>query len=106
MLLGPAAIRGLQNARPSGPGQVLATAKHFAGDGGTTGGIDRGNTVGDEASLREVHIAGYRAAIAAGVGSMMVSYSSWNGERMHGHKRLLTDVLRGELGFDGLLVSD
>ena len=106
VLLGPAAIRGLQGARNSGAAQVLSTAKHFAGDGGTTGGVDRGNTVGDEATLRQLHLEGYRAAIAAGVGSIMVSYSSWNGERMHGHKRMLTNVLRGELGFEGLLVSD
>jgi len=53
-----------------------------------------------------LHMAGYVAAIKAGAGSIMVSYNSWNGEGMHGHKRLLTDVLRGELGFTGLLVSD
>lgn len=105
-LLGPPAIRGFQGPDMSRPGRVLATAKHFAGDGGTVGGVDRGNTVGDDAALQRIHMAGYRAAIAAGVGSIMVSYNSWNGERMHGHTRLLTDVLRGELRFEGLLVSD
>ena len=105
-LLGPAVIRGLQRTRTSGAGQVLATAKHFVGDGGTASGVDRGDTAGDESELRDIHLSAYRAAIAAGVGSIMVSYSSWNGDKMHGHKRLLTDVLRGELGFKGVLVSD
>ena len=105
-LLGPAAIRGFQGPDMSRPGRVLATAKHFVGDGGTALGVDRGNTVGDERTLQQIHMEGYRAAIAAGVGSIMVSYNSWNDQRMHGHKRLLTDVLRGELRFDGLLVSD
>ena len=90
----------------SQPGRVLATAKHFVGDGGTALGVDRGDTIGDERALRQTHLDGYRAAIAARVGSIMVSCNSWNGQRMHGHKRLLTDVLRGELRFDGLLVSD
>jgi beta-glucosidase len=85
---------------------VLATAKHFVGDGGTTGGVDRGDTDGAEDALRALHMAGYVAAIKAGAGSIMVSYNSWKGEKMHGHRRLLTDVLRGELGFTGLLVSD
>ena len=105
-LLGPAAIRGLQGTNMSEPGRVLATAKHFVGDGGTKGGVDRGDTAGDEAMLRAIHLEGYKAAIAAGAGSIMVSFNSWNGQKMHGHKRMLTDVLRGELGFRGLLVSD
>lgn len=106
LLLGPPFIRGTQGASLSEPGRVLATAKHFVGDGGTKGGVDRGDTSGDEAALRAIHLEGYKAAIKAGAGSIMVSYNSWNGQKMHGHKRLLTDVLRGELGFPGLLVSD
>ncbi len=85
---------------------VLACAKHFIGDGGTLGGKDQGNTVCDEANLRKLYLPPYRAAIKAGVGSIMVSYSSWNGVKMHGNKYLLTDVLKGELGFQGFLVSD
>ena len=106
VMLGPAAIRGLQGADLSETGRVLATAKHFAGDGGTTGGVDRADTTGDEEALRKLHMTGYVAAIKAGAGSIMISYNSWNGQKMHGHKRLITDVLRGQLGFQGLIVSD
>jgi beta-glucosidase len=88
------------------PGRVLATAKHFVGDGGTRNGVDRGDTVVDEATLRRLHLPGYIAAIKAGVGSIMVSYNSWNGEKMHGQRHLITDVLKGELGFTGIVVSD
>jgi beta-glucosidase len=105
--LGAAAIRGLQGpALSREPASVLACAKHFLGDGGTMNGDDQGNTICDEATLRKVHLPPYRAAIAAGVGSIMVSYNSWNGEKLHGQKHLLTDVLKGELGFRGFLVSD
>jgi len=106
VLLGPAAVRGLQGSAPPQNGRVLATAKHFMGDGGTKNGVDRGDTAGPEASLRAIHMPGYAATIKARVGAIMVSYNSWNGEKMHGNKRLLTDVLRGELGFTGLIVSD
>jgi len=105
-LLGGAAVRGFQGTSWGKPGSVLACAKHFLGDGGTTQGTDQGNTECDEATLRKIHLPGYRAAIKAGVGSVMVSYSSWNGKKMHGNKYLLTDLLKGELGFDGFLISD
>ena len=88
------------------PASVLACAKHFLGDGGTTNGVDQGDTICDEATLRKLYLPPYAAAIKAGVGSIMVSYSSWNGRKMHGNKYLLTDVLKGELGFHGFLVSD
>jgi beta-glucosidase len=105
--LGAAATVGLQGKKLSAePASVLACAKHFIGDGGTTNGIDQGNTVCDEATLRKLYLPPYAAAIKAGVGSIMVSYSSWNGQKMHGNKYLLTDVLKGELGFAGFLVSD
>lgn len=103
--LGAAEIRGLQGPKLSST-PVLACAKHFLADGGTANGIDQGNTICDEATLRKVYLAPYVAAIKAGVGSIMVSYSSWNGKKMHGNKYLLTDVLKGELGFKGFLVSD
>ena len=105
--LGVAATIGLQGKKLSAaPASVLACAKHFIGDGGTTNGIDQGNTVCDEATLRKLYLPPYIAAIKAGVGSIMVSYSSWNGVKMHGNKYLLNDVLKGELGFQGFLVSD
>jgi beta-glucosidase len=103
--LGAAANRGLQSELPGGF-RVLACTKHFAGDGGTQNGVDQGNTIGDDAALRNLHLAPYDAAIKAGTKSIMVSYSSWNGQKMHGHKQLLTDVLKGEMGFKGFLVSD
>ncbi len=105
--LGAAAVRGLQGEQLSADSSsVLACAKHFIGDGGTQGGVDQGNDVCDEATLRKLYLPPYEAAIKAGVGSIMVSYSSWNGKKMHGNKHLLTDVLKGELGFKGFLVSD
>jgi beta-glucosidase len=104
--LGAGAIHGLQTADLAGPLAVLACAKHFLGDGGTTGGKDQGDTVCDEPTLRRLFLAPYVEAVRAGVGSIMVSFSSWNGGKMHGQRGLLTDVLKGELGFRGFLVSD
>lgn len=104
--LGAAAVRGLQGDDLSRPGGVLASAKHYVGDGGTTKGVDQGDTRVDEATLRRVHLPGYVAAVKAGVGSVMASFNSWNGEKLHGHKYLLTTVLKGELGFKGFVVSD
>ncbi|MCW4461984.1 exo 1,3/1,4-beta-D-glucan glucohydrolase [Sphingomonas sp. BT-65] len=104
-----ALIDGLQGARASGTiqqGHVAASAKHFLGDGGTTGGIDQGDTQVDEKTLIVTHAQGYIAAIDAGVMTVMASYNSWNGEKMHGNKSMLTDVLKGKMGFDGFIVSD
>jgi len=119
--LGAAAVRGFQGGDLKDPLRVLACAKHYVGDGGTVYGsgtvaletdktkhwpMDQGDTRVTEADLRRIHMAGYRTAIEEGVGSIMPSYSSWNGERMSGHKHLLTDVLKGEMGFEGFLISD
>lgn len=103
--MGAAAIRGFQGDTLN-KNSVLACAKHFAADGGTENGKDQGNTVCDEATFRKVYLAPYEAAIKAGAESIMVSYSSWNGQKMHGNKHLLTDVLKNEMGFQGFLVSD
>lgn len=86
--------------------KVVATAKHFIGDGGTVGGKDQGNAELSEADLIAEHLPGYIQAIGAGVQTVMASFSSWNGEKLHGHKYLLTDVLKGRLGFDGFVVGD
>jgi beta-glucosidase len=99
-------VTGLQGPTLGGPASVLATAKHFVGDGGTTGGIDQGDTALGEAELRAVHLPPFRAAVQRGVGSVMISYSSVNGVKMHGNRYLVTDVLKGELGFTGFVVSD
>ena len=85
---------------------VVATAKHFVGDGGTHTGDDRGDTRLPIETLLDVHGAGYGPAIDAGVMTVMASFNRWNGEKVHGNKYLLTDVLRGQLGFKGFVVSD
>jgi beta-glucosidase len=105
--LGAAYIRGLQGLKlGSDPLRVIACAKHYLGDGGTLKGEDRENTVAPEEEMRNIYLAPYRAAVEAGVGSVMISFSSLNGEKMHAHTYLITDVLKGELGFNGLVVSD
>ena len=105
-MMGAAAIEGFQGGDLSKPETILACAKHFVGDGGTTDGIDQGNTAVSEEILRALHMAGYIDAIDAGVGSIMASFNSWNGEKLHGHEYLLTEVLKEELGFEGFIISD
>jgi beta-glucosidase len=109
-LSGPA-VRGFQGKDYSDPLGVLACAKHFVGDGGTAygstkTGLDQGDTKVDEATLRKVHLQGYYSAIEAGVGTIMPSYSSWNGVKCSASKQLLTDLLKNEMGFEGFLISD
>src|SRR5204863_2740939 len=99
-------ITGRQGQTLGGPASVLATAKHYIGDGGTTGGDDQGNAQISEVELRAIHLPPFRAAVQRGVGSVMISYSSWNGLKMHANQFLITDVLKGELGFSGFVVSD
>ena len=107
-----AAVLGFQGSSLTST-SVLATAKHFVADGGTTFGtgssgylIDQGDARISESELRTVHLPGYQSAIGAGVGSVMASYSSWNGVKDHGNAYLMTSVLKGELGFAGFVVSD
>ncbi len=101
-----AAVLGYQSDSLGTEYRILACAKHFLGDGGTENGIDQGNTILPEEELRQIHLPPYKAAIKAGVGSVMASFNSWNGEKCHGRKDLLTDLLKVELGFDGFVVSD
>jgi len=105
-LLGRAAVKGFQGDSLGQADRILACAKHYVGDGGTTGGKDQGDTQMDEATLRRIHLPGYIAAVQAGVGSVMASFNSWNGEKMHGNQKLLTGLLKNELGFKGFIVSD
>ena len=99
-------IDGLQGDDLSAPDTVLATAKHWVGDGGTVNGVDQGDTVLSADELLAVHGAPFLSAIERGVGSVMPSYSSWNGVKLHGDHYLLTEVLRTELGFEGFVISD
>ena len=108
--LGAALIVGQQGTPNSedflGDGRVFVTAKHFFGDGGTERGVDQGDVNGDINALLDLHGRPYPAAIDAGVQAVMASFNSINGRKMHGNKELLTDVLRGQMGFDGLVVGD
>jgi len=93
-------VLGLQN------GGVSATAKHFVADGGTSGGIDQGNAILDEQIIRDIHLAPYLEAIEADVDTIMISYSSINGAKMHASDYWINDILKEELGFDGFIISD
>ncbi|HZI20821.1 MAG TPA: glycoside hydrolase family 3 N-terminal domain-containing protein [Pyrinomonadaceae bacterium] len=118
--LGEAAVRGLQGPDLSHPLSVLACSKHFAGDGGTLFGtgapkepgskerwpLDRGDVRLTEQELRDIHMQGYVSTVRAGVGTIMPSYNSWNGVKASGSRRLLTEILKQEMGFEGFLISD
>jgi beta-glucosidase len=105
-----AMVKGLQGEPGKGRavlnGSVAASAKHYLADGGTQDGIDQGNADISEAELVRIHAAGYPPAINAGVMTIMVSYSSWQGVKNHGNKSLITDALKGKMGFDGFVISD
>jgi beta-glucosidase len=118
-VLGVAAVRGLQADALDNPLAILACSKHYAGDGGTTFGtglpkgksgerfpLDQGDTRVDEATLRRIHLPGYVTTVQAGVASIMPSYSSWNGVKCSANGRLLTDILKRQMGFEGFLISD
>ncbi|WP_291843519.1 glycoside hydrolase family 3 protein [Maricaulis sp.] len=85
---------------------IVATAKHWVGDGGTDRGIDQGDNRASEADMRDIHAAGYPPAIAAGVQTVMASFNSWHGIKMHGNGAMLTDVLVDRMGFDGFVIGD
>lgn len=103
-------VRGLQGEPgaklPLQHGHVASSPKHFLGDGGTQDGMDQGDNLSSEADLIRIHAAGYPAAIEGGAMTVMASFSSWQGVKMHGSKSLLTDVLKGRMGFDGFVVGD
>ncbi|WP_371182400.1 glycoside hydrolase family 3 protein [Xanthomonas sacchari] len=103
-------VEGLQGV-PGTPGfldgsHVISSVKHFLGDGGTTDGKDQGDTRISEQQLRDIHGAGYPPAIAAGAQTVMASFNSVNGVKMHGNQVMLTDVLKGQMHFGGFVVGD
>ncbi len=104
--MGSIMVKGLQFTSTGASTGLLTSAKHYLGDGGTANGVNGGDTSGDEATLRAIHLEPYRAAVAAHVGAVMASYSSWQGVKMHVNKTMITDVLKGELGFGGFVISD
>ncbi|CAL5354129.1 unnamed protein product [Camellia sinensis] len=107
-------VIGLQGENPNrkgvpyvgGKDKVLACAKHFVGDGGTVKGIDENNTVTDWHTLLSIHMPAYYNSIINGVGTIMVSYSSWNGVKMHANRDLVTGFLKDTLKFRGFVISD
>jgi beta-glucosidase len=104
-------IKGLQGVPSDGAdlfsqAHVVATAKHFLGDGGTDFGKDQGDTICSEEELRDIHAQGYTSALAAGAQTVMASFSSWNGQKMHGNAYLLTDILKGTFHFTGFVIGD
>jgi len=88
------------------PSKMVATVKHFVGDGGTYMGRDRGDTKISELELRDIHAQGYFSGLSAGAQTVMASFNSWNGERLHGSFHMLTEVLKNQMGFDGFVVGD
>ena len=110
--LGIASIKGYQGNNLDNSNSVLACAKHYVGDGNTifgtgiNGGIDRGDVLVDEKELRSKYIKPFRSAVENGVGSIMISYNSWQSKKLHGHSYLINDILKNELGFSGFVVSD
>lgn len=108
-LYAAAFVKGLQGqaGRDFFAGQhVISTLKHFIGDGGTIDGDDQGNNKSNEQELFNIHAQGYVGGLTAGAQSVMASFSSWHGEKIHGSKYLITNVLKERMGFDGLVVGD
>ncbi|CAL5185555.1 unnamed protein product [Lathyrus oleraceus] len=90
----------------AGNKKVAACAKHYVGDGGTTRGINENNTVATRHELLSIHMPAYYNSIIKGVSTIMVSYSSWNGEKMHANRDLITGFLKNTLRFRGFVISD
>ncbi len=104
-----AIVKGLQGDMRDGvidEYHAISTVKHFLGDGGTQDGDDQGDNISDEKSLFDIHGQGYVHGLAAGAQSVMASFNSWHGKKIHGSKYLLTDVLKNKMGFDGFVVGD
>ena len=100
-----ASVKGYQGSL-SDPTTVMATAKHFIGDGATDFGIEGGNTSLSSKEIRERLLVPYRTAVKENIGAVMASFNTLSGISMHAHKALITDTLKGEMNFDGIVVSD
>lgn len=103
-----AMIKGIQGQGSTifSEDHLIATAKHFVGDGGTEDGIDQGNNTATEEELIKIHAQGYVTALNAGAQTVMASFNSWQGKKIHGHKYLMTEVLKNQMGFDGFVIGD
>lgn len=104
-----AVVRGLQGHATQdflGDDKVISTVKHFLGDGGTIDGDDQGDNQVSESMLYGIHAQGYVGGLTAGAQSVMASFNSWHGEKIHGSRYLLTEVLKQKMGFDGFVVGD
>ncbi|CAK8565885.1 unnamed protein product [Lathyrus sativus] len=109
-------VSGLQGQPPeghehgypfvAGRNNVVACAKHFVGDGGTHKGVNEGNTILSYEDLERIHMAPYLDCISQGISTVMASYTSWNGRKLHADRFLLTEVLKEKLGFKGFVISD
>lgn len=102
-------VKGLQGHADKdflGDDRVISTVKHWLGDGGTENGDDQGNNIASEQDLFNIHAQGYVGGLTAGAQSVMASFNSWHGEKIHGSPYLLTDVLKDRMGFDGFVVGD
>jgi len=102
-------VKGLQGAVDEdflSDTRVVSTVKHFLGDGGTVNGDDQGNNIASEEELFALHAQGYVGGLSAGAQTVMASFNSWHGNKIHGNKYLLTDVLKEKMGFDGFVVGD
>ena len=106
--LGEAFIYGLQGRGDQflAPNKIIGTAKHFLGDGGTYLGVDQGDTKVSENILKDIHGTPYYSALDACIQTVMASFNSWNGSKVHGNEYLLTEVLKNQMGFDGFVVGD
>jgi beta-glucosidase len=101
-----ASIQGHQGTHLEQRHTIAATAKHYLGDGATTGGKEGGNAIISEQALKDRYLPPYQAAVNQGIASIMVGFNSVNGINMHQHQHLVQDVLKGQLGFDGVVVTD
>lgn len=101
-----ASLRGLQGNNLADRTTVAATVKHFIADGATDDGVEGGDATMSADVMRDVYLPPYAAAVSEGVATVMVGFNSYNGINMHQHTELVTDVLKGELGFKGVVVTD